>query len=357
MAGKEALRPAEAFPRSASSYYLPGPERREKSDRHQVLMREAVRALCPQQVGQLPCAAGEVNHRGGRSTGVHGLIEDTDRVALLSPKITLSPDWGQLDFIPRPLMRLGREDSRRQVFFGEMQGIRYPCNPEVSVEVAVSAVPAEEDYINHERSLHEIAMYQYLAKMGIPTLDVLGFVRSHEPDVYGFVITRYEPDIRTLDTLDWTMMSERDAAGALSHAVDMLALLHTNYVFHGDAEFKNIAVRDTDQHPTVVDLELSGSLSAEADDITKLFRYMSSDFSFIAASLDRSASHLYENEGMTSPTDRFHFMYEYLFLPYFNRLVQLGVTPGDPIGLAFDAVVTRRLDMAVQDVDGCEING
>ncbi len=349
MGGIEKRNSGEHFPQGVKPNYYNDPERREVSDRNQAVFIESLEGLTHRPIGELPDVRAALNHRGGRSSAVHEILESEKAAALFHSGVEVAPKQ-EFAFAPRPLFRFGREDSRRQLFFGEMSGIGVASEEKPTVEVAVSTIPHAKDFIKHQQSLHEIAMYQHVASLDVPTLDVLGLIKSDAPDIYGFVITRYEPDIRTLDTLEWGDMTAKEAANALSHAVDTLALLHANYIFHGDPAFKNIAVCDANQKPTIVDLELSGSLLDEQDDVRKLSLFMKSDFSFLASSLDGNVGHLYQNEAdVTSLTDRFNFMHEHVFLPYFNRLVKFGITPQDPLGLAYDNVVSRRLDEAVGD--------
>lgn len=346
MVGREPIRSIEAAPGYPDGYY-DNPERQETDNRNQLIFSKTIERLTSKAVDLLPDLGEEVNHRGGRSVAAKNRLEKMHAIALLSQDVEIEHEKS-LAFTPQPFFRLGREDSRRQVFFGEISGLRTLSSGSSNTEVAVGVIPREDDFIKHEQAIHEVAMYQHLAAMDIPTLDVIGVVKSSSPDVYGFAITHYEPTIRTLDTLNWADMSDKYIAGTLNQAVDTLALLHVNYVFHGDSEFKNIAVCDARQKPVIVDLELSGSLRDKKTDISKLSLYMSSDFSSLATSIDRSLGRLYRDEpGSASGSDRFYFLDQYIFTPYHDSLVQLGVVPGDPLWLAFDAVVRKKLDEAV----------
>lgn len=348
MGGIEALRSSELSSQVRDSAYYNDPERRKLDAKNQALFNGVVERLGSRHISELPDLRQAVNHDGGRSTAVIDKLDSESEGILLYPGVNLASSDAQFSFIQRPLLRIGREDSRRQIFFGELAGITDDKENKSSTEVAVSVIPSNIDFIKHEQALHEIAMYQYAASLEIPTLDIVAVIKASSPGIYGFTLTRYEPDIRTLDTLEWGDMDIDDAVDSLSYAVDTLALLHANYIFHGDTAFRNIAVCDASQQPKIIDLELSGSLREQTSNIMKLSRYMSADFSSLAASLDMNINHLYQDEsGLTSPTDRFDFMYQHIFLPYYDRLIQFGVTPSDSLGLAFDNVVSRRLDEAI----------
>ena len=349
----EMYKSPETHPESNPADYYRNPERLRQDDIQQAVFCDTIEQLKVSDIGLLPDFSEETDHRGGRrsATAVRSALDATGAQAMLTPQLYDNFAERELSFAPDPLLRIGKEDSRRQIFFGEMTANSLEHGETQHTSVAVSTIPSEKDVNKHGQSLHEISMYQCAASLDIPSLEVLGVVVTDaHPDMYGFVLTKYDPDISTIDTLDWSNMSQKEVTETLAYAVDTLALLHTNYLFHGDSAFRNIAVKDSIQKPIVVDLELSGSLRQETENIMKLSRFMSADFSSLAMSLDQNISRFYQNDsGLPSSTDRFDFMHNHIFLPYQDRLIQHGVTPLDPLGLAYDNVVSRRLDEAVGD--------
>jgi|AntRauTorckE6833_2_1112554.scaffolds.fasta_scaffold01909_5 hypothetical protein len=329
------------------------PEAQEKDIQTQQYFSQSIEALRQSDIGLMPDIGAEINHDGHTSMGIESALQKFGKLAILSDDslehISRKRFPDRIVFNSKPLLRLGREDSRQQVFFGELQGQWFHESEVQSVDIAVKAIPRKE--ADKHKVLHEIGMYQYAKRQGIPTLEVLGAVindNQASDTPYGYVMTRFEPDIQTLDSLNWSNLSREEAGQALEHAVDTLVVLHSNYLFHGDFEFKNIAAVEGGQSPKVVDLEFGDSMRDEVDNIMKLSIHMSNDFSSLARSLDLSIGYLYRDDtGRESPMDRYDFMFEHVFLPYHIKMQKAGVWPTGHMGKAYDNVVCRKHDEAL----------
>ena len=329
------------------------PEGRERDIKNQEDFCSEVEQLRQSSIGLLPDLAGELNHHGQTTTEVEAALEKDPRQALISQRAVdyLSekslPD--RTNFTPIRMFRLGREDSRQFVFFGELQGEWFHEATTEGLNVAVKPVP--HDPYDRHKVLHEVAMYQHLAEQGIPTLEVLSVMKNNDSSrktPYGYVITTYEPDVTTLDSLDWKKMENGQIAQSLEPAIDTLALLHSHYLFHGDSEFKNIAVVESGKSPKIVDLEFGASLRDEQENVLKLSQFMNNDFSCLARSLDLTVGHYYRNEnGLEQPVKRYDFLFEHVFLPYYNKMQQLGVIPTSNLGKAYENVVIRKQEEAL----------
>lgn len=333
-------------------------------EQNQETFKQSLEQLRQSHFVELPDTSQLIHHRGGSSRHVEQTLESSGGSALFTPRFIQGvspyryPD--RVDFEVRPYDRLGRDKSRHQVFFGELKGRWFHEQEVGQVSVAVKPIPnnTEERPQVRNQVLHEIGFHQYLKRYDIPSLDVLGVVLtgSYEDDEpYGFVLTRTEPDIETLNTISWGNLDREKAGQKISHAVDTLALLHSHHVFHGDSEFRNIAVADSGRSLRIIDLEYARSLRDDPGNISKLADRMDLDFSYLAKSVDEYLGYLFHDENeQKQPIETYGFLLNQVLLPYYDRLLEIGIRPGDPLAQAFDQVVMRKLTeaqklLAIQD--------
>lgn len=109
---------------------------------------------------------------------------------------------GLITFTPEPLVEIGRtgdrlNDTYNGTFFGTLNlgtGIE-------GTNIAVAVKPIRLYGTDH--TIHEAAMLEYAAWLGLPTLEVVGVSMDHEGAIpTGYVITRREPGLQTLNKLD-----------------------------------------------------------------------------------------------------------------------------------------------------------
>lgn len=343
-------------------YYF---ENRKHIDEHnQETFREQLDLLRQGHFAELPQLSQHLDHTGKPSRDLNLLLEARGDPALFVPR--LFPDDtpyrypDRLSFELQPFDRLGREKSRHQVFFGRMEGQWFHEKQAGSLDVAVKPIP--NDVKNRYKVLHEVGMHQYLAQYGLPALDIVGVIRTGaktpEVDVeitdegenlppYGYVVSRTEADMETLDNLKWSGMDSEQAGHRMGPVLDTLALLHSHYIFHGDSEFRNIAVADSGRSLRVIDLEFARSYRDATENVDALAEKMNEDFSFVAKSIDEHIGYLFHDEsGVKQPLDTYSFMLSQLFLPYYGRLMRIGVRPGDPLAQAYDQMVVKKLEEA-----------
>lgn len=310
---------------------------------------DLVSSIRKNNVDLLPNLVDDLDHKGGINMGLQDKIGASG--------IFLGQDFGQaigdsqlpdrLDFLPQDMLRLGKEASQHKVFFGRLNATWFNGAKSTSIQLAVK--PIRNSGISKAHLLHEVAMYQHLSKLGLPTLNIMGLALLDEPTagVAGFVMTAAEPDLRMLDTLDWANMSQAEAWHYAGRATDQEALLAAHLIFHGDAEFKNVAIGTSRVAMHVVDLEYASSLRDTPEDTRKITQRLSQDFSSIGQSV---GSFIFTNmpttEKPTNDIARFELMHNYLYVPFLEKLVHQDTPHLDVLAAAYDGMVKQKLAFA-----------
>lgn len=145
-------------------------------------------------------------------------------------------------FIPYPLRRISRENSRHEVHFGLLD------NDEVAVKDGHVSL-----------TLGEHAMTMYFQKLGLPTYELLGIVVDDiKPSTIGEYLvhglTIYDSDVLTLDAMDWNGMTNEEFEVQVTKASLALSGLGKLAIKHGDAELKNYGQK-ADGTTFMIDLE------------------------------------------------------------------------------------------------------
>ena len=337
---------------SAGSGYIT-PERREAENQNERLLNDLLESARQSDIGLMPNFSDRLDTVGAITAGIDVELDQFGKSILFSANMLEALDEARfpdrIKFQERPLMRMGREDSFRQVFFGHIDQQWFHEATEQQTDVAIKPVPRDE--LERQKLFHEIAMYQYAAEVGLPTFEVLAFAKNTNAisadEPYGFIMTKYEPDVSTIDGLSWQDMSEAEAKEKLEPAIETLALLHSNYLFHDDVAFRNIATTGGGLYPKIIDLERGGCLTGSKDDVMKVSRFMSKDFSSLAQSIDIELREFFTDErGLEMPAERYDFYFQNIFEPYRQRLLQLGAGNEPSLLKAYENVVCRRQDEA-----------
>lgn len=257
----------------------------------------------------------------------------------------------RLSFDAQPLLRVGREDSRRNVFFGSLRQEWFDGYVETT-QVAVKPFP--EDV--RDTAMHELAMYQYLSKRGIPTLEVLGVFAvpvKRESHISLYMLSRFRPGITTLDNLVWQRMDQQEAWNTIGQlAVPSLVALHAStpaesepdLLFHGDTNLRNIAYTDVGK-TVIVDVERTVSAarlvhpSYPADRLPKL---MNQDFRDLTNSANKA---IINGQGL-SDTEKFDIDYQHIYLPYYEQVAKSNSPYKAALLRAWDVVVDQVVRQA-----------
>lgn len=215
-----------------------------------------VEAVQPYQVYGLPDLTEHINHGGFYSRPSLRLAAGMflDRTVLRSQTGEKPQSFG---FEVQTVNRLGREDSHNHVFFGKLTAKAGESERPAELQVAVK--PAR----NREALLGELAMFQYLRSLSIPTYEPTGFLVTDNV-VRDHLLTRFQGPIATLDNVEWRDLEHEERWTQFSYAIDTAAMLNSQLLFHGDLEGRNIAWDDVGD-TFVVDPELMVSALEVAD--------------------------------------------------------------------------------------------
>ena len=251
-------------------------------------------------------------------------------------------------FDAQPTLELGRENSWRKVFFGQMHMESRSGTIDKSVQVAVKRFPKDEIHY----AVQEAAMLQYLQQQGVPALEVIGLLmheEAEEPGVY--LLTRFTQEVISLDNPDWSKLSPKEMQDQLRAVRNTLVTLHQGLVFHGDAEFKNIGVGERDGSIVVFDVERAVSLrdavsqeeGAEGEVPIRLIQAMSADFSSVQKSLRKYVyPNLPEDHRPKNDKERFEYELNHILEPYHMALMESDSPYKSALDRAYRTVLERK---------------
>jgi hypothetical protein len=339
----------------------------EQPDSYQLLPHErefafALERLRSLPLREMPDLASRVDHTGNIiAPDPQYALESGVYLRRPSPFLREAGDdsaGAGLEYIAQPLAEMGRKtqigdspstnESHHGTFFGILRtdADDWPGGQE---NVAVAIKPME----HNERSpvdatLQELAMLEHVADCDLPTLEVLGLIVDNESNIpKSYIITRRNPQIRSLDTLDWSEEAE-NVDQHLQTAIATLTSLHSNLIFHKDLEFKNISSLDREGSFIVYDMEWSVSLrdlidQSEVPDIERLGRAIDFDLGTVRRSMRKI---LYPNlpaDGRPN-TEQETFDYEltHLYEPYYLALMNTDSKYKGDLDKAYHMALARR---------------
>jgi hypothetical protein len=309
----------------------------------------------PDKTFELPSLTEWINHSGKYSrpdiTVPEGFLVDPQLDAFATTEGDAIPRC----FFYKPPHRLGRENSHNKVFFGEVTN----TDPIDQFEVPGIDIAVKTKSASHYRSLlGELAMFQYMSNLELPTFRPYGLLHSNENF---YLMTLTERPVDTMDTIDWRSMELDERWTQLHYAIETLGILHGHLLFHGDSEFKNIGFDDTgdivvvDPELMVSSLELGYAYESETvyDIDEKNFsmrsikRAMSKDFTDLIRSIHEYIFRgLPDTQRPGSESAVFKELKRHLFNPYRN-LIYEGNGPFKSVLLAaYEAMLHERKEMA-----------
>lgn len=157
---------------------------------------------------------------------------------------TCQPAKSEYFFEDMPGLVLGRQESRHGVLFGRLGNLALSDSGEI-----VAVKPSDQP----SQLLGELATFQYLQdKTSFPTFRPVGYLASESID---YLITEFNPSINVLGIYDWAHTSSKQKKQVVNAVSDGLGKMHANFLFHGDAFLKNLALNEKNQF-FVVDPEL-----------------------------------------------------------------------------------------------------
>jgi len=208
----------------------------------------------PDTVFRLPDLTRYLNH-----DGENGQFPDLPAgmyvARSIQKRLRLDQSPQETRFKPDDSLKLTREDSRHQVFFGRIQFLGQSAVHQE--RVAVKAVKA---------NLRELAMYQLMGDLGIQTFRPVGFIIQGTGNTH--LMTKVNQAIKTIDSTDWALLEPDEMWFIASTALDTMVLIHSHMLFHGDLSFRNVATSDFGE-PVVTDPEFMTSMRGVADRIVE----------------------------------------------------------------------------------------
>lgn len=324
---------------------------------------EDIAAVHDGRIRALPAFDQALNHEG--KLLVNENVERYRRISGVYLSETVIEEVGgprvpEIQFTPKPFWRLGRENSRRQVFFGQLA-----IGEGESHTIPVAVKPFAPGAFHH--ATHEAGMFQYMRGEGLPTLEMLGMVaigvaEGEAPRAYG--ITRERRGITTLDNTEWKTMPQAERWNRLRPAIETLTTLHGNMLFHGDLEFKNVAFGEEDR-PTddlsicIVDTEESISLKDLVEpnkDVSRqrlwVAKKMSADFASLSISIAANMIEPEQRERKEFEQELFEDMLEHVYGPYYLSIMRSDSPYKDVLMSAFEMVLEQKRQQAYNEWTG-----
>jgi len=262
------------------------------------------------------------------------------------------------DFRLRPVHRLGREDSHNLVFFGHLVLQDRSRKAFAETEVAVKPIKKVKE------GLGELAMFQYMRSLGIPTFRPIAFSKHSDT---AYLMTEFDRPVNTMDTVEWHELDRDEKWQQVGLGVSTLALLHSNMLFHGDAEFKNIAFNDIGEI-VIVDPEFMISARGiaealqgvrmnraldqdEATDLGWIKRKMSNDFTNLCRSVNRYVIGINaQDRRRPHATAIFKQYRKHIYLPYRKELYNIGSSYLPLLDRAYNELLIDRKEQSKQDI-------
>lgn len=311
---------------------------------------QAIDELRREQVYEMPALADGLSHTGRISRQNDTSLEEGLYVV---PKfrdiLTERVMPNRLGFVPQAAVRVGKEDSRRKVFFGALSEQWFHNGSNGIIQVAIKPFTRAL----RETAVHEFAMYEYLATSGIRTIRPLGMLalQSHADDTPRtpsiFMISQFEPNLTTMDNISWADIQTEDAWDRLKTGLQALAELHSKLIFHGDFKFRNIGYDQLGQS-VVVDTELSVS-TRDLENITdpekRIQQLMGVDFSDFCLSVGATILNPKKNPDLARPLsdiEKFEQEIEHIYLPYFDLLTHTGSEHLPILHAAFNRMIEQK---------------
>ena len=295
--------------------------------------QEDLQAIAPHTTYSLPDLTSHINHAG----------KYTRPNIKLGSGLFLSPDASgdsesnrpakadAFSFLTQPGHRLSREKSHNEVFFGKLL-LHWHSDSLGYAESQVAIKPTK----NRAAILGELAMFQYLKQKNLPTFDPTGILLS--PSGHSdHLLTKFEKPVATMDTVEWRDLETQEKWLQVDFAVQTMALLHSELLFHGDLEFKNVGFGDrgdliiVDPELTVSSLEMADIAQSSSNEKEielaqlRIKQSMSTDFTSVCLSIDEFIiSSLPGDERPLTSASKFKSYARYLFRPYREALIEAG---------------------------------
>jgi hypothetical protein len=322
---------------------------------HQQTATTSLERLRKEQVYDLPNYGQSLAHNG-RITNFSGddlaeglYLDDEFRDEIFANgKI---PD--RLGFQTDEMQRIGKEDSKRHVFFGEARLDYFDARRDPE-PISVALKPFEGQ-VAQKHGLQEIAVSQYLGLLGLGVIKPVGLLvgpgESAERTI--FMVSKTDDNLKSLDNIDWAKIPKAKVIDHIDGAVSALATVNSRLVFQGDALLRNTAMRQTKDNYLTVDYEYAISTrenshpSSAAPLRTK--QAMSADLSALATDIkDR----IYRKVEGGNETEAFEWLLQHVYMPYRRHLIEADGHYTAMLVQCFDVVLLEHTQQTFGEWSG-----
>ncbi len=263
-------------------------------------------------------------------------------------------------FQPQPGHRLSREQSHNKVFFGRLWVVPpFEMGEDLQLQVAVKS----REHCDRARLAGETALYQHLGGIGLRTFKPAGLLHGVEAD---HLMTYFDGPVVTMDTIEWPELTLDEAWFEVAKAVDTMALLHAEGLFHGDLAFRNVAFDESNQI-VIIDPELmtcfrnvmepllnAGMVLETRDQMQaadRLVQAMGGEFSAVCQSVDEMILPLYpKRERPRTSMERLKVYKRHIFEPYKHRLQELDEPVRSALLRVYDMMMIKKKAFAQREI-------
>jgi tRNA A-37 threonylcarbamoyl transferase component Bud32 len=241
---------------------------------------------------------------------------------------------------------MGRERSYHGVFLGVMRA--QSADGAVAQERFVAVKP----FMLHEGAhvVQELNMTQRVREEGLTTLNPLGVIvdRWGDPPRM-FIVTDLMQELSSLAAKNWHNLQPEDVANRMRQVVNTLAVMHTKGLVHGDPQFKNIGIGESEDQQIVYDLEDGVSIrdlleQTGPDDPVpeRLVRLLAEEFRRVRISMREFIyPNLPEGQRPVTAEDRFMFELNALFEPYHQALHETETPHRDVLDRVYRTILEK----------------
>jgi serine/threonine protein kinase len=271
-------------------------------------------------VNRLPNYKNEFKHNG-KNTRINNRLASglyLAQNALGSSRVVTSKE---VSFQEKEGLYIGRQDSRHSVMFGLLNSSFNSGDFQIPVAIKPSDKPAQ--------LLGELAILQYLqSETDQSTYLPIGYFSSDSSD---YLITEFNNGVSTFDVYEWKRLNNGNKVKLLEEISSGIGRLHSQFLYHGDAHAKNLAIDDNNKF-YIVDPEFMVSSSDIAKNLAsqKDFGRGTSDYIGIRRQMNRDLTDMYSSmlhkvfnsRKIRNQHDKLNLLNKHVFLPYKSELVE-----------------------------------
>lgn len=271
-------------------------------------------------VKSLPNFKDEVRH-DGKSTRITRALQSglyLAKNALDDCRIVSSKE---VSFQGKEGLYIGKQNSRHSVMFGLLNSSYNSGEFQIPVAIKPSDKP--------EQLLAELAILQYLQQdTNQSSYAPIGYLSSASSD---YLITMFNSGVSTFDVFEWNRLNSNHKIKLLGDISLGIGNLHSQFLYHGDASDKNLAIDDNNKF-FIVDPEFMVSTENIASKLAKQkdFGRGTTDYVGIRRHMNRDLTDMYSSvlhkvfgaRKIKKQQDKLTYLQKYVFAPYKAALLK-----------------------------------